>query len=281
MNCQLPFMNAPQRNRQDETSEYRASAINYCSSEKMSKIILSTCTVCTLYYDDRPCAHRQQLVLLKAQMDGIEDELLAFKRRQRERYGALNEAAKQIEVELPMLLERFESWDREPPVSAAAAAKEAAASKQRPPVQSAKAAAARTKSASNADDSDDGDDDDGDDDDGDNEQDEERAAADADAARLRAHSEHLRSVVARIHDAIASEGGATGGWATHDHDHFLKLRARYGKNAEALAERCAASIPGQSEESAQRHEQWYRRHVQVRSGGWSLTSGMLACQDHW
>lgn len=224
-------------------------------------------THCLLFLHDDGLAAcpsaAQQLVLLKAQMDGIEDELLAFKRRQRERYGALNESAKQIEVELPMLLERFESWDREPPASAAAAAKEAASSKQRPPAQPAKAIAARTKSASNADDSDDEGDDDGDE-----EQDKERAAADADAARLRAHSEHLRAVVARIHDAIAAEGGATGGWATHDHDHFLKLRARYGKNAAALAERCAASIPGQSEESAQRHEQWYRRHVQVRSVGW-------------
>eukprot|EP00455_Lapot_gusevi_P005492 TRINITY_DN12353_c0_g1_i5.p1 TRINITY_DN12353_c0_g1~~TRINITY_DN12353_c0_g1_i5.p1 ORF type:complete len:539 (-),score=98.78 TRINITY_DN12353_c0_g1_i5:50-1666(-) len=60
-----------------------------------------------------PSATPEYLVTLKQLMDSIEADMLQFKQRMREKYEILAENEKSIIEELPLLLERFESWDQE------------------------------------------------------------------------------------------------------------------------------------------------------------------------
>ena len=136
------------------------------------------------------------------------------------------------QVELPLLLDRFEAWEDEKPAAAAAAApaKPPTIGKAQPGKRATSASASRVTARRINGDTLDGDGDShSDSDHGDDDVDNahhtkdggENAAAGGEENEFDAA---LRHRVAALQASIAAEGGATGHWEARDHAQFMQVR---------------------------------------------------------
>lgn len=162
---------------------------------------------------------------LRNLMESIEEALAALKSRAKEKYVALNLAERSLTDELDAMSNGFDRWNETDDVATTTSTPVKPRKNKPPSVADIIHAAG-----------------DGDGEDG---------TASSSAAEIRV-------ALAKLEDAIEADGGATGGWDSRDHAHFLKLHTQHSGRADAaFLARLVAEVNNQTPATAMAHVEWY------------------------
>ena len=174
-------------------------------------------------------------------MDGIEEDILGMKEKQKVEYETLQAESVLLSADMVFYEEHFATWEKEV-VTPRKQLKKCTAS-----VEMGNAAASSS----------------------------ETLIRDLHAVNLASHSntveekidllngenmpEKLVAEVRNLEATMQMEGGVTGGWNHEDHDIFLKFYLNHKEDV--CITRCLSALSDQTHDTIVQHIEWYKRHV--------------------